>query len=256
MELNSSSHEAFEKHAISVYPQECCGLLLDDGEYLSCVNKHPDPTKSFRIDPMVLVEMDGRMKAVLHSHPYNPSHQFPVGFLPQYPSMKDIDCFNKTGLPWGIAATDGTGISELVWMDESVIPPLLGRKFVWGVTDCFSLGRDYYKLNYGITFPNVPRPWGFWDDLDNSDFIVRYFESCGFYEVPFEKAQIGDGLLIRMGDTKCAGAINHIGVITGPNEFMHQVAGSSYSRKARLDIWRRSVAKVVRYKENLNKESS
>ena len=43
---------------------------------------------------------------------------------------------------------------------------LIGRKWEYGIFDCFSLIRDYYKL-LGVDFPDYQRP----DDLETCESI-------------------------------------------------------------------------------------
>ncbi|EOC0033712.1 Mov34/MPN/PAD-1 family protein, partial [Cronobacter sakazakii] len=46
-------HE-IKRHAAQTYPQECCGLICQQGEqlrYIPCKNTATDPTEHFRIAP-------------------------------------------------------------------------------------------------------------------------------------------------------------------------------------------------------------
>jgi cell wall-associated NlpC family hydrolase len=40
---------------------------------------------------------------------------------------------------------------------------LLGREFKHGEQDCYSFMCDFFKLNYGLEFPNVARPDNWWE---------------------------------------------------------------------------------------------
>jgi proteasome lid subunit RPN8/RPN11 len=70
------SEDAF-KHAQQVYPEECCGLLLDvDGveTYWKCKNiSGTYKEKSFVIDPIDYADGEdkGKVVGIVHSHPQN-----------------------------------------------------------------------------------------------------------------------------------------------------------------------------------------
>lgn len=59
-----------EKHAISVQPEEACGLVVD-GAYVPCRNIALDPTADFAINPVDYARamLSGSIEAVVHSHP-------------------------------------------------------------------------------------------------------------------------------------------------------------------------------------------
>lgn len=248
MKLSDQALKDFEKHVLAEYPKEAAGLVIN-GNYIPCTNVHEEPTKHFRIDPaeVVIQRTQGTLQALLHSHPYRSTDVYKDGYRPEYPSAGDIDHFNHWGIPWGIAATDGGGLSQMVWLDDQNRPPLYGRHFVWGVQDCFSLVRDWYKEVKGIDLYNVPRAWGWWNDANAPQMFEEWFAKMGFSVIPNKEATIGDVALMRMGDRHAASVINHCGVIVNHNTLFHQGFGAFYSRDCRMDLWQKSIAKYLRY---------
>ena len=72
---------------------------------------------------------------------------------------------------------------------------LLGRQWEYGVFDCFTLIRDYFKLQ-GIELPDFERP----ADLDTCDSIfLEQAERIGFKQVPYENRRSGDVLIMKLG---------------------------------------------------------
>ena len=249
MFLTDEAKNEFSNHVLKEYPTEACGLLVDN-EFLPCTNIHNNPEHGFLIDPADVIRLtkNRTLQAVLHSHPYRSTDRFEDGFCPEFPSQRDMEVSNEYQIPFGIASSDGSGISRLVWFNDDEIQPILGRKFVWGSSDCFCLVRDWYRLNKGISFLNVPRSFGWWNQKDAEPIFELWFPKLGFYEIPKHEATIGDVVLMRLGDRYSNGVINHCGVISNHNELTHQANGNSYSQATRLDKWNRSIAKYIRYK--------
>ena len=71
---------------------------------------------------------------------------------------------------------------------------LLGRQWDYGVNDCFSLVRDWFFLQ-GIELPEFARP----EDLEICDSIfLQQAKAIGFEQVPFERREPGDILIMRL----------------------------------------------------------
>ncbi len=232
----------FERHVLSEYPKEACGLVMAN-RYIPMLNAARDPLTQFRIEPTDYVQAAqlGPIQAVLHSHPYNLSK--PPKHPPEWPSSHDLRGWMDNNIPWGICATDGSGISQLVWLDENNPQPLLGREFIHGINDCYSLIRDYYRLERGITLMNFARGMDWWDSGEN--LYDDNFERAGFYSVPFEEATVGDCVLMKIRSP----VTNHAGVITGPNEILHHLF-HRLSGKDSLSRWSKVINRVVRYGRN------
>lgn len=247
MKLSEDVIKQFTEHVLAEYPKEAVGVVIN-GNYVPCQNIHPQPTIAFKIDAQYYLSLKSEpVQCLLHSHPYDKNVRRSKGDRPEYPSSTDIENFNQCGFPWGIVSTDGTGLSAMEFLDENDIPPLDGRTFFWGVRDCYSLVRDWYKLNRGIKLFNAPRQYGFWDvEGAENPFLKFSTEQYGWQRVPPEKVEVGDVALMRMGDRRSTGIINHCGVVSGPNQLFHQTLfGISY--RTDLHKWNRSIASYHRY---------
>jgi len=57
------------KHAMVDYPRECVGIVTKDFDYIPCKNVSLQPKIAFVLDPADLVENDGNIWGIFHSHP-------------------------------------------------------------------------------------------------------------------------------------------------------------------------------------------
>lgn len=104
---------AMNKHAMDSYPLECVGIITKELVYVPCKNISNTPKLSFYLDPAALVQYDGNIWGIFHSHPgdENPipskddklsaafnQYKFIVGFnnkfyLYWFDSALDVLCF-------------------------------------------------------------------------------------------------------------------------------------------------------------------
>lgn len=240
MYLSPQALQAFQQHALADYPREACGLVVD-GEYVAVPNTAADPTSTFRIAPedYLSASAGGRVEAVLHSHPYDKfrSPKWPA----EWPSTMDMTGWMQGTVPWGICSTDGEGTSPMVWLDSSYTAPLIGREFVHGVHDCYSLIRDWFKLNRQVVIPNFARGIEWW--YDGRDLYEDNFAAAGFEEIPMHLASVGDCVMMRVASP----VTNHAAVITGNNQILHHMM-HRLSGTDRLDRWEKFIVRAVRYK--------
>lgn len=250
--LNQDALEAAKKHARAEYPKESAGLIVK-GEYIPCENIAEDPLKDFEIGAKIYkaAVMTGGLEAVVHSHPDGPF----------YPTEADMQSQLATDVAWVIIPLDDERIgTPTVWGGDTPIPPVIGREFLHGVTDCYSLIRDFYRLGkdklaeQGIDnwpFPPIDLPdfarSDEWWNLDGYNFYVDEPPKLGFVEIDQTKVEAGDLFF-----TKIRGEIyNHAGIYLGNNLIAHHLP-TRLSRREPAALWGRQAGKWMRYQGPIN----
>ncbi len=240
MILQEAALKAFKEHVVNCYPHEACGVIIM-GSYFPCRNVADDPVEHFRISSIEMAGLQavyGRVEAILHSHPYriDARNKWPA----EWPSTNDMAQWIKGDVPWGIASTEGENVSDMLWLDDGDIAPLVGRPFVHGVWDCYSLVRDWFRVEQGITLQNFARGMDWWDRGYN--LYEENFAKANFIEVKRDDLQVGDCAIMQI----MSKVPNHAAVVTGSNtllqHFIHRKSG-----EYPLNKWERMVVRWVRY---------
>ena len=243
--INEQEHRVFVQHVLDCYPNEAVALVID-GKVIPVTNIAENKANEFKvaIEDYADAYTENRLNAVLHSH--NALTQLPR-LDPRTPSGKDLACWISIQVPFGIVATNGQEVSDILWLNEDVIEPLEGREFIHGKHDCYSIWRDYYRLNHNIIMRNYPRDYCWWLNEQNlySDEAIA---SEGFIEVSKNDIQIGDVVLMRV----VSPVLNHCAVVTGTNEIIHQLSHrlSGYDSLAK---WGKYIEKCYRHESKVNK---
>lgn len=233
-------------HDEALAGRESCGLMVGR-EYRRCANRAADPAAQFSIAPGVLLdaERSGLPWAVVHSHPH-PLHACP--------SLLDMAQQQATARPWAIAPVgeDGDPAEPFWWGAETPLRPLVGRPYRHGVTDCYAVVRDWWRLERGVELPDHPREWAWWQaGPEGPDLYDRHFRAAGFEEIPAAEAGVGDCLLLQVRSS----VPNHAGVLTAPGLMLHHPGGDRPHDPARLSgrtplsRWLPHLARAVRLRE-------
>ena len=227
--------DAALKHAKEQDPRESVGVLIvikGKEQYYPCNNLSTYSQQCFILDPEDYVKADalGEITAIVHSHPVTPPS----------PSQADKVSCEQSGLKWHIVnpKTETWGYCE----PTGYKPPLIGRQWVWGVTDCWSLVRDYYKEQHNIQLLDYQRPTTPQDFLDNPLF-EQYAERTGFRQLnKDEKLQKGDVLLMSILHP----TLNHVAIFLG-DDILHHLADRLSTREPYNEWLLKCTGKRYRY---------
>ena len=153
-------------------------------------------------------------------------------------------------LPFGVVVCDGEQYYKPFWFgDQCPVPPLLRRPFRHGVTDCYSLIRDWYRVERNILLPEFPRDWNWWL-VKGRDMYLKGFREAGFRVVDRALPRVGDGILFRIrSDTP-----NHAAVVVDDRFMLHHPSSTTpydplrVSHRQILDRrWKRFITHWVRH---------
>lgn len=241
-----STIQAFRDHAMKEFgdgsdPKESCGLIVvrkGKEVYIPCNNVSPDPKNRFRIDPKDYADAEDSCEilAIVHSHV----------LIPPNPSLADQIGCEKSGIPWVIVNVP-TG-NYIEFSPSGFSAPLLGRTYHHGVTDCYSLVRDYYKSVLNIDLPDFDREYGWWEKGQN--LYMDNYEKAGFSEVlgGLREMKTHDVLLMQISSS----VVSHSSVYIGDNKIIQHCVGRLSSRDVLGESLRRTVIKVLRHKDLAN----
>lgn len=250
MKLTAKLKQAIQQHAASEYPNECCGVIVND-KYIACRNTSSERDAFvIHFEDLANAEDLGEIKAYVHSHPDGTTVASDL-------DLHQIELHKK---PWVICAYPE--IDFAVYEPCGYQAPLVGRNYHHGWQDCFTIVRDFYKREFAIDMPDFERVDRWWESADSASLYLENYQSAGFFEVSIDDLKYGDVMLCRVGDTA---HVNHAVIWLGDNakltsEETEPCIGSSlilhhpYNRKSRREIfgemWLQRVAKVVRHVKN------
>lgn len=242
MKISEQVDEQIREWAIQCYPEEMCGLIVDD-EFIACENIAEDKTRQFKIsaDTYIKYQTTGNLQAVIHSHCVKSSYYPRGSHDPRTPSAADLNTHISLGVAFGITATDGQQATNLIWIDDNDRPPLYERDFIYGVTDCYSLVRDYYH-SIAIDIPNYAREPEWAENGQN--LYLNNFKDAGFVEIPLEQAAVNDSVLMQIR----APVPNHAAVIIGTNKILHHLQ-NRITGEDTLSKWGKYITHVLRYQQ-------
>ena len=227
------------KYAKENNTKEICGeVIVFKGreKFIKCKNIAEDNQEDFFIiDPEDYAKAEdmGEVVYIVHSHPKTSPN----------PSEADIIGIENTNIPWIIVnpLTEEYTITK----PSGYKAPLVGRKFIHGVLDCYSLIKDYYKEKLNIVLLNFIRQDDWWHK--GQTLYRSNFEKAGFLEVNKDSLRLHDVLLICNGSSEP----NHGAIYLGNGTMLHHVQGRLSSIDVYGGYWLQNTWKVVRHKDLL-----
>lgn len=214
------------EEAKEAYPLEAVWFITETG-CRQVENISPSPTTEFSVrEQDTMQALEEGLLAVVHSHPD----------LPACPSEADMVSQLASDVPWGIIATTSTRAEAPVWWGGNTpIEPFETRTFRHGITDCYSLIKDYYQQELGITLRAYPRGWNWWDKSSSGyqNHYLDKFAAEGFVEIPLHDEDSTEFLGLstepKRGDmwfTQIHSEVpNHAGIYLGNSLCLHHLSG-------------------------------
>lgn len=226
--------DEIESHFASEYPNEGCGILYTrNGEmcWKPCKNIAKNPSESFEIPSDSLLEVLLRypIVGIVHSHPDGSPE----------PSEHDIESCNASGFNYYIFVYPSMVCYTLE--PRKGIADLIGRKYLFGIYDCFEAMRDFYSKNLNIYIPPRKLFEENWWEKGLNYFSSDNVSNWNFY--PTNDIQENDLLVFSV----MSEVPNHCGVYTGNNEFYHHALNRLSCIEELKGIWMECLSGAYRY---------
>lgn len=226
------------KHLASDVSREACGLVViikGRKRYRPCRNLALDQD-FFILDPAdwAAAEDAGEIIAVVHSHPFSNSEA----------SQADLVACERSGLPWFIYSPHSNTWNEI--KPSGYKAPLVGREWVWGVTDCWSLVRDWYAEELGLELRDWQRPVTTLE-FEKHPLFDASWNATGFQEIAVGELQYGDAILMALDSSK----LNHCAVYLGDQLILHHIRGRLSSRDVYGGYYLKSTGRALRHSSRM-----
>ena len=215
-------------------PNEMCAVIAvvkGKKRYFQCKNISDEPTEYFVLDPeeYASIEDKGEIIAVIHSHPKTKPD----------PSQVDKSSCERSRVPWYIVSPQ-TGLwGECHPTGKDI--PYVGRPFIHGLDDCYSLVRDWYQKELNIKLNDYFRQNEWWYKGEN--LYLDNFAKEGFREIKEEELRYGDILLMCI----VSNVPNHAAIFLEGNIVLHHIQGRLSSRDVYSGYYRKATAKRLRH---------
>ena len=226
-----------EVYAKQESPKEACGLLaVINGEekFWPCKNIAEGQHQFFALDPEDWAECEdqgGEIFGVIHSHPKGSANA----------SEADKASCEHLGFPYFIYSVEHTNWNEIKprgWKP----PSLIGRTWVWGKQDCWSLITDYFLEKKQINLKYWERPKSIKYFCENP-YFEKVLTGSGFVEVNKDKLQKDDILLVEGAYKK----LNHVALYYGEQLILHHSVKKLSCRELYDLKYIQATKKVYRY---------
>lgn len=242
--LDDALTGAMRRHAEACFPREACGFIVAQGKkarFLPCDNAAEHPSDQFLISHLdyARAEDAGEILAIWHSHP-NASSE---------PSEADLAGCEASELPWLISSLrmiEGAIVHEAPRLvrPSGFEVDYIGRPYIFGTFDCYSLMTDYYERELGIDLERFPhlriKEW--W--RKGFDILGENWVSQGFRIVEDGSFEEGDVLGIAMDST----VMNHVAIYVTGDIILHHLVNRLSRRETFGPYWHSRVKLHLRHR--------
>tara|TARA_R100000231_G_scaffold29048_4_gene25813 strand:- start:371 stop:1078 length:708 start_codon:yes stop_codon:yes gene_type:complete len=229
--------ESFITYAKKQAPEEACGLLaIIKGKetFWPCRNLAEGKFEFFIIDPDDWAECEdtGEVIGVIHSHPIGAAT----------PSDTDRAACEHLGFPYYIYSIEHDhweSFEPTGWK----APSLIGRRWVWGKQDCWSIICDWFKETKNIDIPYWNRPKTIKDFVKNPEFEFALPKLNFMKQSNTKDIKVGDVLLFE-GEKDC---LSHVALYIGDMTILNHSIKSLSCREPFDLRYQKALRGVYRY---------
>jgi len=224
--------DSVKTHVNSSPAREVCGLIVSHRRkhlYVPCTNI-AERLNDFCIDPVQLADIEDKYKivCVVHSHVNSNAN----------PSQADLVEIERNNIPYLIM---NYPLNTWTYTEPSGYQlPYVGRTFVHGITDCFSIWADYYKRELGIEFKHYERDFEWWKRGQN--MYIDHLDELGMVQV--NDMQKHDIILMQI----VSPVPNHAAVYVDDNKILHHIQGKVSSIDVYGGWYRKITTHILRHK--------
>lgn len=175
MFLDKENYKCIKDHALSVFPEECCGLLARYNDKIfifPSINCAEDKKNNFSISPYdyLSVAKNNEIIGFYHSHTQEEHSD----------TASQYDKLNSIGHQLPIVIYHALKDNFSIFDKNKYEYKYIGRKFKYGTNDCLSLVEDYYLTEFNIRLPHTERndstiknnPFLMIENIDNYNFSI------------------------------------------------------------------------------------
>jgi proteasome lid subunit RPN8/RPN11 len=241
--MNLKIKSAIRNHALGMMPNEACGFIYTNNNtihVLPCKNISPEPTEAFEIaeEDYIRCTHLGEVVGIYHSHSEGTAF-----------SEEDIERAEEWALPYFLYAIKEGEFR--VYYPKEYTPSYLGRPFIWGHNDCYTIVREYYRRELNIALGDYDCDESF-ENSERQDILIGLEKEGFIMSTDFTNIEIGDVLLFQFSKVYP----QHVGIYMGGNRFLHQPL-KGQSRIEQIDgIWAQNLKAVLRHKSRLQNRPS
>lgn len=244
--IDSKVFKKMKDAASREFPKEACGFLLKCDDQIEVFQSRNDaryPKTEFLINPdeyLRALEL-GEIVAVWHSHTDGNIH----------PTEADLAGCEASGLTWFLFNVDKENhdfkfYNLINFSPKGYEAPYVGRPYIFGSFDCWTICRDFYKREFQIELPDYPRIQNFWES-DKTSFFDNHFHEADLIDVSDRELVYGDIIYFQ---TDLTGNTNHAAIYVGDEKILHHREGclSRHDRFIQGGYWKKHATKQLRHK--------
>lgn len=242
IEFNQQIKEKIKQEAVKNSPKECCGFIFLNQENFKfdiypCKNVANIKSNNFIISPKDYINCSnfGQITACYHSHTNDNTELSEI----------DKDNSNKYNIHYILYNVKYDTFNFYTPNTEK--NPYIGRPFILGVSDCFTLMQDYAKRerNIKIKFPKdiiYPK-----DIKEIGALYEKNFIDNGFFKLSKDvQLRKDDGIMMTF-PAVCEEYPTHAAVYMGNDMILHQPFNSFSCVNIYDNFFKKHTSYVLRY---------